>query len=581
MIVPLHQQVNAEMATVPPLPRVDHYRVYKEDTNSIASWLATTARLCGYSSDLLFRNAEAKEKKASGRLKDQARKKAREEAGAYASTSANEMTVPEKPAYMIAANDYSTLAQYIAASTKPVIDVPLSVLQLLRRAIGLRKRHAKWFAHEPSKAQLKSNETHDHFIGVLEEVLGTLQPRCSKPAPANSGEAVGDVHFTNLFANLPVETPSEAFLEAPAVQSAGSRPQAPAEPERFVAEPIRSLEEKYLAAHCLFLDLADIRDFLMKIWSVYGSGAFGLIPCSLTTYAAVSLVRRLQAEFEADMESPFDFKEMSELFFFAHCLDKGINPKRTGPNEPFNLDAYDAANQIMLLTYSLLLSFMDVLRNGNAPSMKPGFFGTYDPTSDWSKKSGREKFNEDKLLLMEALPDCCWLGRHKPAIMAEDDMVSMARGMLESRTVELWGVFSAQVFLDIHHVLRQSCYQGFQDLQRIVKPIHTTIRDNLEFHKDLRVDTWAPQNDEVLKSILRAIEDLVWKDFVHHTIQTFVSRLSHATRNGSSHDSPVSQVTWGVSAAPRFPIHAPKSTSLRPSCSLLARTIPRSWHYIH
>jgi hypothetical protein len=89
---------------------------------------------------------------------------------------------PEKPAlrskdethakkvYTIARKDFVTLADFIASFNKPPVQVPAALLALLNRVIALRKRHARWYAHDLSDENLKSNATHDHFVGVLESV---------------------------------------------------------------------------------------------------------------------------------------------------------------------------------------------------------------------------------------------------------------------------------------------------------------------------------------------------------------------------------------------------------------------------
>ena len=159
-----------------------------------------------------------------------------------------------------------------------------------------------------------------------------------------------------------------------------------------MVEPASSLQEQYLAAHCLFPDISDIRNFLMKIWAVYRSGAFGLMPCSLNTYTAVNLVQRLQAEYEADMGCTFDFDKMVNVFYGTHCRHNGIDPTRKGPGDSFNMAAYDVAESSMLPTPVLMITYMDILCGGSMPLPKQGFFGHYDPESDRNKKNAHAKF---------------------------------------------------------------------------------------------------------------------------------------------------------------------------------------------
>ena len=68
-------------------------------------------------------------------------------------------------------------------------------------------------------------------------------------------------------------------------------------------------------------------------------------------------------------------------------------------------------------------------------------------------------------------------------------MILMAREMVESRTLYLWGNVAAQIYLDIHHVLHPGCEKGFTDLQNVAQGIAWTVKDTLSFHKSLHVDT--------------------------------------------------------------------------------------------
>ena len=58
------------------------YKTYKQDTSTVATWLATKAKQCGYPADILSRRDSASQSSTnaltSGRLKGAARKKAKE-----------------------------------------------------------------------------------------------------------------------------------------------------------------------------------------------------------------------------------------------------------------------------------------------------------------------------------------------------------------------------------------------------------------------------------------------------------------------------------------------------------------------
>ena len=138
------------------------YKQYKDDTNHVASWLATTAKRCGYPSDLLTSAAAKKDAQTAPKLKGRARKLARDAAKAAPSKQPGLQSEDEaraKKVYTIARKDFVAWADFIASYNKPPVQVPAALLTLLNRAIALRKRHARWYSHDLSDENLKSNAT--------------------------------------------------------------------------------------------------------------------------------------------------------------------------------------------------------------------------------------------------------------------------------------------------------------------------------------------------------------------------------------------------------------------------------------
>src|SRR5437762_3512711 len=109
------------------------YLQYKADTNILASWLAATAKKCGYASDLLQRE-NASQKQSSQRLKGRARKQARETAqNSQEDTKPTPSQSAAAPTYTIAIRDFISLAEYIASFTRPPVRVPQNVVASIDR----------------------------------------------------------------------------------------------------------------------------------------------------------------------------------------------------------------------------------------------------------------------------------------------------------------------------------------------------------------------------------------------------------------------------------------------------------------
>ena len=87
------------------------YLQYKDDTNTVASWLAKTAKACGYAVDVLVEDKQQKQH-PTGRLKGKGRKQAREAATKNDGSSA--ALSNRAPVYAIALKDFTSLAEWSA-----------------------------------------------------------------------------------------------------------------------------------------------------------------------------------------------------------------------------------------------------------------------------------------------------------------------------------------------------------------------------------------------------------------------------------------------------------------------------------
>ncbi|KAM7199129.1 hypothetical protein V8F33_004604 [Rhypophila sp. PSN 637] len=234
-----------------PGPLVSVYQQYKADTNFIASWLATTARACGYPADLLSNPGHAEPKPKSGRLKGKARTNARNKPTTKTTSSK----------HIVALSDFLPLSNHIANSTKPRVRVPDVFSTIISRVIAVRTGFGGRMEEHGVERDPAKDKDHQFFVSVLEAVRDTLRPRMSEStnaAEAAAGAAV-DIkkdQTCNRFEFLSVYEPSQAFLDAPAV----SQPQAQSKDDIiYEAEPQTSAEDIFFAFVLLMDDLKKIR----------------------------------------------------------------------------------------------------------------------------------------------------------------------------------------------------------------------------------------------------------------------------------------------------------------------------------
>ncbi|KAL8991699.1 MAG: hypothetical protein Q9169_007730 [Polycauliona sp. 2 TL-2023] len=256
------------------------YKTYKEDTNTIANWLATKARQCGYSADLLNDDESSNSPKAiqaSKRLKGKARKRAQKVRKATATPNPAAFTSVESPANVIKVKEFISLAEYIVDSLELSVELPIGIFRVLDRAIKLRRQFIS-----AAGESTNPHEGHAYFLTILEKTRDTLKPYSAIESTAEEGlqkpslehgpvEAQIQEEVSNMFNNLDLEEPSQDFLDAPGVEPLP--PKVKNEPPpRYESEIPGTREEECLAAHCLLTDIRNIRRLLCALWKNYQEG---------------------------------------------------------------------------------------------------------------------------------------------------------------------------------------------------------------------------------------------------------------------------------------------------------------------
>ncbi|EEU48956.1 uncharacterized protein NECHADRAFT_75637 [Fusarium vanettenii 77-13-4] len=138
------------------------YRQYKADTDSVATWLATTAKANGYVDDT--GNALVA---AGGKKKKKKKKKT------------NADSAP-KPRYVLRIKDFEPMARFIAKLES--INIPEDFAIALERVIWVRKTFVDLLADNGIPTRGDIDATHSYFADVLESVGRCLQPLVKAPA---------------------------------------------------------------------------------------------------------------------------------------------------------------------------------------------------------------------------------------------------------------------------------------------------------------------------------------------------------------------------------------------------------------
>ncbi|KAF4987340.1 hypothetical protein FDECE_15474 [Fusarium decemcellulare] len=508
------------------------YRRYKQDTDSVASWLASTAKACGYPADLLTGSkpgqGQAKTPKPkTGQLRGKRRikiKKSKSKPEPELERKRKPNQAPEqkpeqkqesKPAnqstvkHIIAIKDFLPLAKCIAGHQDPVIAVPGALFTTIDRLIALRSAFDSQLKDSGLQLDPKLDQKHGHLVGVLDAVKETLRPQmASTTEPPVADAAIG----TNGDASAD-STKDIGFLDKFLNASHGRPAPRDDDTASYQAEPQTSPEDVLFALTALIHDLSSIRSRIGWIWSNHRDGKFDLAAAAVATDTAVSLARGLIGEVAPllDQQEGGAWGVLKKLYLMV-CLREGNKPEEVFRNldgDP-NYDLYDIANEHYIVTFRLLNEFVEALDAGylhELPLINEGMFGKYDANSNRDSKTGQEKFEEDKVLLMEYLPELITVVLRIPRkYPIEDEFLRGMRVLENKSTVPFSLVFAAQVFLDIHHTMRAEAETSFKAMVCEVDEMGEALEEHLDqFPHYLGAYNWPASADERLEDLTRAI----------------------------------------------------------------------------
>lgn len=491
---------------------VSVYRQYKQDTDAVASWLASTAKACGYPKDLL--SPVTNPTPSSGRLKGKARKEAKK-AGNVSTAQ------PAAAKYIVALKDFVPLAEFIARSQEPLVSVPVSFSTTIDRVIALRSGFGAQMSELGSAPSAASEEEHQHFVGILQAVRQALKPRMStSTAPSTNLDLSKDADesLATGFNALELYEPSQEYLDAPDIERPGK---ATGDDALYETEPLTSLEDAVAAYFMLMNDLSRIRSTIKWIWGNYRDRLFDVAAAAVATDTAIDLARGIIEDVSLVCKDHGGTLDMIKTFYVLCCLRKGYTESQilsvvSAGRPVFDKGTYDISTEAYIITAYSLKSFTQLLHPRKLPLVKEGMFGIYDPCSDRNGKSAEEKLREDKILLTEQLTELMTVIRMVPGYPVQDGFLRGMKEVDKTHEVPLYVAFAAQTFLDIHHILRDEVSRGFKELMQQTKVMDHDLESHLEFHKTLKVDTWNLQNDLVLREMQRKLKwigsDPVWQE---------------------------------------------------------------------
>ncbi|KAF1345901.1 hypothetical protein BDV97DRAFT_405442 [Delphinella strobiligena] len=464
----------------------------RDSAQFFATWLLEAAKKCGYQPNGSTSNPP-KQKKAKSK-------------DAQAETK-----------YRTTIKELSVLAQIVS---KSALIVPGPILAIAKRAITARKDVTSWFA---GQGNLQGDRKHAHFISVLEEICETLEWKTTKPSKQyddqplpkfEGGHTKTDIEASlNKFAALTVEEPqdvSDIPLKSDKIMKV-----------EVVEEDVDEGEDVYLShlffqAYCLFQDLHNMRAYISQIWSEYRDNKIDAMTAAVVTDNALQLARDLVD----DMLAGWPDFQSDDLMLqrLVYSVASQVRGKDSSPSMevglPYSKHMGDVADWCYMPTMILLSSFADVLEGGRLPVYKKGYFGTFNPKASRARMSLSEKFAEDKILLLELLPDFCVVGMYNLPLPTSDEITSGLAEFARTKKVTIWLSFATQILLDVHHVMRYSNSSGaLTDLKVSGLRIRKTIEDYWKLSESHPTPKFWPKEGETeIKAIHTCVETWIVQD---------------------------------------------------------------------
>ncbi|KAF6787604.1 hypothetical protein CSOJ01_15197 [Colletotrichum sojae] len=439
---------------------------YKRDTNFVASWLATTAKSCGYPSDLL---SEARDKEFAVTPTPPAASGPDEsEEPASATTDSREQSDKPKTAgknkkkrkaapptedaasvapkkYIVAIKEFIPLAQFVSNSKQKIASVPDSFVSALNRVIGLRSSFGAQLSQYGVKPSKAADMRHNYFLGVLDQVRQVLRPRMTADGARASNETPDSL--SNRFSALNLFEPSQKFLDAP-----DAKPAKLDKDVVYEAETAVFGEDAIFFFQLLWRDLFDIRMHIRNIWGRHMRDQlkFDLASAAVASNTALDLARHLIDDALPDFEGSeggiySGMKQQTALMLHRIRDDPGNMYFGLSSTTPDDVEIkYQAGMWTYTHAYNILTEVLPPLMPEGSP-IGPILPRNEDTEAGPDNHWRSDDYNElkivigDLMVVAESIKD--W--------PVEDNLLRGLKETIETRKIPFYFVFASAVQLDL------------------------------------------------------------------------------------------------------------------------------------
>lgn len=521
------------------------FRQYKQDTQTITEWLASTARLCGYQPPTVSEKLDTVASKAKS--KNKKKKKAATPSTGETNTQSQPAAAPtSSKEYVVKTNEYVPMAQAITRSDASKVVIPLSVIKTWKSCIAGRSTTSKWYETNTERTDDQdSNITHEHFIEILKRALQILVPVARlqeldrKQFKLEKNKTVSVQPFVtsdNKFAQLEIQDIDESAYEAlaDAATSSEDRPKATDKKPKYIPEGPNPFDEWYFALQCFMEDLEILQQQAQTYWEDYADGEIDLVTTAISTNTAIEMVKRAEEEF-LKLKRPDEIEAWGKIdlprAWFIHCLARDDIDERSAVESGqffVPMGAWEQAKESYLLLQRLCI----VYSNGTVPGRRgndrafaitrPAHFGAYNPELDFEDISDERQYQQMAACLSDMLVTIGAL-----VMMVDqpfEDMLMQGIRVLQDNEdpPPMWLLFACQNFLDIHFTLGTRSERPYEEL----RDFGVATRRNLKQHQAFMRENYMPrmraQDDEdAVDEVLEELETWILNDEFKKIMSSF------------------------------------------------------------
>lgn len=380
-------------------------------------------------------------------------------------------------------NDCSKLAAVLVSYSESGFRLPPTLAVVIRQAIKLREVRAKNFTDAKHRA---SNRRHQYFTEELKVVLRGLETTMTEID-------LGKLSSSTLC--------SSDIISAVWSQQSGRH--SLTQPMSLEGELRGSEFDKFLAVCTFFEDMAAIRQDIRQNWVEYGTGNLCLTAAAVTTDTAFTI---MMASCEEIVQLVPDAPSWLAL---------AVRIKEVADRQ--NLAESDFLDLTCAKVAFRLNELCQHLHPDHFVMKKHGRFEDYKPGRDRSAWSVEDQDEEDAIILSELFVDVVVLCRTKLRVPAQDCLTAGLRTTVDGGSFDqmpVFVVFAAQIFLDIHHILRDCIARPLDSLQRAGKRACDILDEHFRRERDQSGTSTEFKSTEALQDIMAYIKEWIEDDIV-------------------------------------------------------------------